>query len=104
MQPGEPIAGFHAPVRSSAPVLLISGTLDARTPPANADEILRGLPNGNHLVIEGAAHSDPLFLSSPLILDRMQAFLRGEPVDLRPIVVPLHFVPAGAAKGAAAKR
>lgn len=102
--PGEELGpGFRAPVRSRAPVLLISGTLDARTPPANATEVLLGLRNGRHLVIDGAAHSDPLFLSSPLILERMLAFLRGERVELRPIVVPLRFVPAGAPEVDAAK-
>lgn len=68
---------FRAPVRSSVPVLFISGTLDGRTPLANAEEVLRGFPNGQHLVIENAGHSDPLFLSSPRILETMRAFLRG---------------------------
>lgn len=69
---------FRAPFASDIPTLLISGTLDGRTPPANAEELLPGLTQAVHLVIEGAGHSDPLFLSSPCILDCMQAFLRGE--------------------------
>ncbi len=44
---------YRAPVRSEVPALLISGTLDGRTPPSNAEEILTGLPRGVHLVIEG---------------------------------------------------
>ena len=71
---------FRAPVVSSVPVLFISGTLDGRTPVANADEVAAGFSNGSRLVIEGAGHSDPLFLGSPVILDRMQAFLAGRPV------------------------
>lgn len=81
---------FRAPVRSSIPALLISGTLDGRTPPANAEEVLPGLKNARHLVIEGAGHSDPLFLSSPKILEAMQAFMRGEAlpvtrIELEPV-------------------
>lgn len=76
---------FRAPVRSDVPALLISGTLDGRTPPTNAEEILASLPNGHHLVIENAGHSDPLFLSSPEILETMLRFARGETVSSRRI-------------------
>lgn len=42
------------PVQSDSPVLLLSGTLDPVTPAAWADEALRTLPNGRHLVVPGA--------------------------------------------------
>jgi pimeloyl-ACP methyl ester carboxylesterase len=42
------------PVRSEAPVLLLSGDLDPVTPPAWADVALRTLPNGRHIVAPGA--------------------------------------------------
>src|ERR1043165_4393597 len=58
---------FRAPVHSDVPVLCISGTLDARTPVSNAEEYRKGFPNSTHIIIEGAVHSDPLFLSSPKI-------------------------------------
>ena len=54
---------FGAPVRSDIPALLISGTLDGRTPVRNGEEVLEYLPKAQHLIIEGAGHSDPLFLS-----------------------------------------
>lgn len=79
---------FRAPARSDVPALLISGTLDGRTPPSNAEAIMPGLPNAQHLVIEGAGHSDPLFLSSPKILETMEAFLRGAPLPTTRIVLP----------------
>lgn len=63
------------------PVLIISGTLDARTPVSNAGEYLTGFKNGTHMIIEGAVHSDPLFLSSPKIKDGMMEFLRGAACD-----------------------
>jgi pimeloyl-ACP methyl ester carboxylesterase len=81
-------AGFRAPVRSDLPVLFISGTLDGRTPPANAEKALAGFPHGEHLVIEGAAHSDPLFLSTPRILEALRAFFAGAPVPVHRIVLP----------------
>jgi pimeloyl-ACP methyl ester carboxylesterase len=43
-----------APVRSDAPVLLFSGTLDPVTPPIWAEDALRSLPNGRHIVVPGA--------------------------------------------------
>lgn len=69
---------FRAPVRSDIPVLFISGTLDGRTPVSNAEEVAAGFPNGRHLIIENAGHSDDLFLSSPRILEVMGAFMADE--------------------------
>jgi pimeloyl-ACP methyl ester carboxylesterase len=80
--------GFRANPRSPTPALFISGTLDGRTPPENAEEILKGFPNGLHLIIDGAGHGDPLFLSSPRILEVMLAFLRGEEVQNETIALP----------------
>jgi hypothetical protein len=40
------------------------------------------------MIIEGAVHSDPLFLSSPKIKDGMMEFLRGQPVTVTKIVAP----------------
>lgn len=76
---------FRAPVRSEVPALVISGTMDGRTPPTNAETLLPYLPNARHLVIENAGHSDPLFLSSPEILETMLRFARGEKVSSRQI-------------------
>jgi len=71
---------FRAPLRSDVPVLFISGTMDARTPISNAEEYRVGFPNSTHMIIDGAVHSDPLFLSSPKIKEGMMEFLRGQPV------------------------
>jgi pimeloyl-ACP methyl ester carboxylesterase len=78
---------YRKAVRSEVPVLLISGTLDGRTPPRNAARVLEGLDNAQHVVIDGAGHSDPLFLSSPKILDDMKAFLRGEEIPAARIAI-----------------
>jgi pimeloyl-ACP methyl ester carboxylesterase len=84
---------FRSPVKSDIPVLFISGTLDARTPISNAEEYRKGFPNSTHMIIEGAVHSDPLFLSSPKIKQGMMEFLRGQPVTTTKIQgAPLKFV------------
>src|SRR5262249_51451797 len=47
---------FREPVRSSLPILVVSGTLDGIAPESNAAEVLRGFPAGRHLRVAGAAH------------------------------------------------
>ena len=79
---------FRAPLRSDIPVLFISGTLDARTPISNAEEYRKGFSNSTHIIIENAVHSDPLFLSSPMIKEGMMEFLRGQPVTNTKITAP----------------
>ena len=79
---------FRSPVHADVPVLFISGTLDARTPVSNAEEYRKGFPNSTHLIIEGAVHSDPLFLSSPKIKDVMLEFMKGAPVSTTRIRLP----------------
>ena len=85
---------FRSPLKSNVPVLFISGTLDARTPVSNAEEYLKGFTNGTHLIIDGAVHSDPLFLASPKIKDGMIEFMRGQKVTVtRTAAPPMRFAP-----------
>jgi pimeloyl-ACP methyl ester carboxylesterase len=91
---------FRSPLKSNVPVLFISGTLDARTPVSNAEEYLKGFTNSTHLIIDGAVHSDPLFLSSPKIKDGMMEFLRGVPVTVtRTAAPPMKFAPLVSTQG-----
>jgi len=93
---GNPNAGavFRAAAKSSVPTLFISGTLDVRTPPTNAEEVRKGFPDSVHLIINGAVHSDPLFLSSPQIKDVMLEFMKGQKISTTNITLtPLKFVP-----------
>jgi pimeloyl-ACP methyl ester carboxylesterase len=48
---------FIEPVRSDAPVLMVSGTDDPATPPQFAAQELRYLPNGRSVLVRGAAHA-----------------------------------------------
>jgi pimeloyl-ACP methyl ester carboxylesterase len=50
--------GFHDPVSSQAPVLLLSGEADPITPPANAELAAQHLPNSLHLVAPGQGHAN----------------------------------------------
>jgi hypothetical protein len=87
-------SSFRAPLRTKVPALFISGTLDARTPVSNAEEVRLGFSNSTHLIIDGAVHSDPLFLSSPRIKDVMLEFMKGNPVSTtRVSAEPLRFSP-----------
>lgn len=91
---------FRSVVRADVPILFISGTLDARTPISNAEEYRKGFPNSTHLIIEGAVHSDPLFLSSPKIKDVMLEFMKGSPVSTTKITLPpMKFAPLKAQAG-----
>ncbi|MFN2481254.1 MAG: alpha/beta fold hydrolase [Pyrinomonadaceae bacterium] len=85
---------FRSPLKSDVPALFISGTLDARTPVSNAEEYRAGFAHSTHLIIDGAVHSDPLFLSSPQIKDAMLQFMKGQPVTTTRIAPPpMKFVP-----------
>ena len=85
---------FRSPLRSDVPVLFISGSLDARTPLSNAEEYRKGFANSAHIIIDGAVHSDPLFLSSPKIQEGMLEFLRGQAVTTTKITLPpMKFAP-----------
>ncbi len=47
---------FTAPFASSLPVLLLSGQFDPVTPPRYAEQVLKQLPNGRHLLAKGQGH------------------------------------------------
>lgn len=49
-------SGAYAAVRSTVPILLVSGDLDPNTPPRLAEVALRTLPNARHVVLKGVAH------------------------------------------------
>jgi pimeloyl-ACP methyl ester carboxylesterase len=67
---------YRSPIRSGVPVLFVSGALDSRTPPSNAEEVRKGFPHARHMVIPNAGHDDDLLLSSPSLGREYVAFLR----------------------------
>jgi pimeloyl-ACP methyl ester carboxylesterase len=79
---------FRSPVKTNIPALFISGTLDVRTPPSNAEAVRKGFKTSEHLIIDGAVHSDPLFVSSPKIKDVMIEFMKGQRISSDKIELP----------------
>jgi pimeloyl-ACP methyl ester carboxylesterase len=80
---GEIPAGFHQPVRSDVPVLMVSGPYDPVTPPRFAAEVVRQLPHALDLTVpEG--HHGPEGLAHPECMSGIVArFLeRGSAVGL----------------------
>jgi pimeloyl-ACP methyl ester carboxylesterase len=78
--------GFRAPVHSDVKTLFVSGTLDAHTPPSQAEAVRRGFPDSRHLILVNGGHDDVLF--RPEAARRVVAFLGGEEVDVTPIELP----------------
>jgi len=70
---------FRAPLQSNIPILMISGELDARTPPDNAENLAHGLSNYGHIRIANALHDDDLWLSNSDIAPILKAFFHGAP-------------------------
>ena len=69
---------FRSSISSTVPALLVSGTLDSNTPPAQAESVMRGLARSSHLVVQGAGHESTLV---PEVRARVVRFLRGEAVQ-----------------------
>jgi len=83
---------FRSPLASGVPTLLVSGTLDANTPPFQAEEVRWGLTRGQHLVVENAGHED--LLTNPEVQRAIGEFLaRGTVSTTRVAALPLDFVP-----------
>jgi pimeloyl-ACP methyl ester carboxylesterase len=81
---------FRAPFGSDVPVLFMSGTLDGRTYPESARELIKHFPNGSHLIVENGGHN--LFEASPLIKDVVIAWFKGEAPQMATLkLVPPQF-------------
>ncbi|MEN1729551.1 MAG: alpha/beta hydrolase [Pseudomonadota bacterium] len=64
-----------API-SDVPTLVLTGTLDGRTYPESQREAVAGLTKAEITIVENAGHN--LFMSSPAVTERIQAFMRGQ--------------------------
>jgi len=53
-------AVFRAPIASDVPTLFVSGTLDCKTPPFQAEELRWGFPRGQTLTVVNAGHESML--------------------------------------------
>jgi pimeloyl-ACP methyl ester carboxylesterase len=65
--------GFHRPVRSDVPALLITGELDPTTPPVYAERVARTLTNATVVTLPNRSHND----LDPCLLGMVEAFVIG---------------------------
>lgn len=63
---------FHAPLHSTVPALLLSGSDDPVTPPEYGEEAKRGLPNSLHVVLKDFGHGQ---LAAPCVDRVMEQFI-----------------------------
>ncbi len=71
---------FRAPFTTEVPALFLSGTLDARTPISNTEEVRAGFAHSQHIIVEGATHSTAEIVQAPGVTAAMLDFLRGQSV------------------------
>lgn len=78
---------FRTPPHSDLPVLVLMGTLDGRTYPAEQQAAVSGLTNVTTVVVENAGHN--LFMVAPEVTEVIMAFIRGETPQTTRIIAPL---------------
>jgi len=71
-------------VKARVPALLISGTLDPRTPPDRAEVTRHGLTGSEHVIVQNGGHE---LLPVPEVQDLVVSFLDGKP-ERKPIALP----------------
>lgn len=83
---------FLAPVTSDVPALFVSGTLDANTPPEQAERVRAGFAHSGHVIVENGGHED--LIPDAEVQRRILAFLAGaEPEDAIVARPALRFAP-----------
>jgi pimeloyl-ACP methyl ester carboxylesterase len=80
-----PPVEFAGSVRSSVPLLLITGSLDSTNPIENADDVARGFTNAVSFEIENAVHEA---LPVPAVQDVVVDWFRGADVRGRRLAAP----------------
>lgn len=79
-------AEYRSRIWSAVPTLFISGTLDAQTPPHQAEEVRWGFANAVHVIVENAGHES--MLDKAPVQELLVRFLNGEAVADQRIVLP----------------
>jgi pimeloyl-ACP methyl ester carboxylesterase len=99
--PKGPVAeDFYQPVRSNAPVLLLSGGIDPATPPRHAEAVLAGLSNAKHVVAPQLGHGVSMHGCAPRLIENFIRGANARAVDgrcLERIPRPLFMLPLGSA-------
>ncbi len=86
---GDPDLGddFRGPIKTDTPVMFISGTLDARTPPSNVEEIIGGFSAAKHIIVENVGHPGRELLLREYC-EMLLAFVRGEQIEATTMALP----------------
>jgi pimeloyl-ACP methyl ester carboxylesterase len=71
---------------STVPTLFVSGSMDANTPPFNAESLLWGFPNGIHVIVKNAFHET---LPIPAVQGVVVDFFNGQKVGNRDLSVDI---------------
>lgn len=77
---------FRKAPKSRIPTLLLMGTLDGRTYPAEQRAAVAGLRNTEIVMVENAGHN--LFMLSPSITETIKSFMRSEDIKQTTLSVP----------------
>lgn len=80
---------FRKPFTSDIPALFISGTLDGRTYPDEAEEEIKGFRNRSRLVVENGGHN--IYEADKRVADAVLAHFKGEPTPTRIEMAPPKF-------------
>lgn len=75
-------ADFHAPLLSTVPVLLLSGSADPVTPPEYAERAMATLRNAKHVVLEGQGHGQLAVGCVPRLMAEFLASAKLEDLDI----------------------
>jgi pimeloyl-ACP methyl ester carboxylesterase len=89
---------FYAPVRSEAPVLILSGGIDPATPPRHGEEVAATLPNAKHVVAPNLSHGVSSHGCAPRLIERFVRNGNAASIDaacLARIPRPLFVLPIG---------
>ena len=75
---GELTPGYHEPIVSEIPTLVLSGNVDPVTPPRWAERVTEHLSNGRHIVVPGISHG---VVASGCVPDLLLEFVNAASAD-----------------------
>lgn len=91
-------ADYYDPVRSTAPVLILSGGIDPATPPRHGDAVAATLPNSRHAIAPNLSHGVSGHGCAPRLIERFVRSGDARSLDtscLARIPRPLFVLPVG---------
>ena len=81
-------AAQDQPLFSTVRTLFVTGTLDATTPPHQAEHIRLGFPNSSHLIVTNGTHDA---IANSAVQNAIVNFFKGEAVGGSTVELPSPF-------------